>query len=81
MARKKNENISFEESLLELETTVKKLEASDIKLDEALELFKKGMDLTTLLNSKIEDVSHQIEEIVEEANGKFILKPLKFEED
>lgn len=37
---------TFEQSLTELETIVNQLEKGDIPLEEALEAFKKGMELS-----------------------------------
>lgn len=40
------ENKTFEASLAELETIVSKLESGDVPLEEALEVFQKGMVLS-----------------------------------
>ena len=38
---------TFEESMLELEKVVSKLESGDITLDESLKLFEKGIKILT----------------------------------
>ena len=58
------DKINFEQSLSELESISKKLESDDITLDEALELFEKGLklskecsDLLSAAKQKIENIS------------------------
>ena len=49
------ENLSFEDSLKELEDIVNKLERGDIPLDDAIEEFKKAMDLVKACDDKLKD--------------------------
>ena len=63
------ENLSFEESLEKLEEIVNKLENGDVPLDDAIEEFKKAMDLVKICNEKLESAEESIAKIVKE-NGE-----------
>lgn len=65
------ENLSFEESLNKLEEIVNKLESGDIPLDDAIEEFKKAMDLVKICNEKLESAEEAIAKIVQD-NGELI---------
>ncbi len=65
------ENLSFEESLKELEDIVNKLERGDIPLDDAIEEFKKAMDLVKICNNKLNSAEEAIAKIVKD-NGEII---------
>lgn len=55
-----NENKSFEELLVELEDTVKKLESKDTNLDEAVKNYTLGLELS----KKCYDILNTNEELV-----------------
>ena len=63
----KNE-LSFEESLAELETIVKGLESGDIPLDEAIEQFNKAMILVKECDDKLNSAEKAIAKIVKDNN-------------
>ncbi|WP_296892766.1 exodeoxyribonuclease VII small subunit [uncultured Methanobrevibacter sp.] len=65
------ENLTFEESLEKLEEIVNKLENGDIPLDDAIEEFKKAMDLVKICNDKLNTAEESIAKIVQE-NGEVI---------
>ncbi|TLU61643.1 exodeoxyribonuclease VII small subunit [Thalassotalea litorea] len=46
MAKKKPENLSFEESMTELETLVTQLEQGDLSLEDSMKLFERGLALS-----------------------------------
>lgn len=48
--------LSFEEAMKELENIVSRLESRDLALDKALELFKRGISLSSYCNKKLEEV-------------------------
>ena len=60
------ENLSFEESLEKLEEIVNKLENGDVPLDDAIEEFKKAMDLVKICNEKLESAEESIAKIVKD---------------
>lgn len=65
------ENVSFEENLKELEEIVEKLEKGDVPLDDAIEEFKKAMDLVKACDDKLKDAEDTIAKIVND-NGEVI---------
>ncbi|MCR5027053.1 MAG: exodeoxyribonuclease VII small subunit, partial [Methanobrevibacter sp.] len=65
------ENVSFEENLKELEEIVEKLEKGDVPLDDAIEEFKKAMDLVKACDDKLKDAEDTIAKIVKD-NGEVI---------
>ena len=65
------ENLTFEESLEKLEEIVNKLENGDVPLDDAIEEFKKAMDLVKICNDKLNTAEESIAKIVQE-NGEVI---------
>lgn len=81
MARKKStDNVSFEEALEQLEIIVQKLESSELKLDDSVELFSKGVELAGLCSNKLSNVQQQVQKVVEDSQGNLFLKPLQEEE-
>ncbi|WP_295612030.1 exodeoxyribonuclease VII small subunit [uncultured Methanobrevibacter sp.] len=57
---------SFEENMADLEKIVEKLENGDVNLDDAIEEFKKAMDLIKDCDSKLKNAEDTIAEIVGE---------------
>ncbi len=55
---------SFEENMTELEKIVEKLENGDVNLDDAIEEFKKAMDLIKDCDDKLKTAEDTIAEIV-----------------
>ena len=66
-----DENMSFEDNLKELEEIVEKLEKGDVPLDNAIEEFKKAMDLVKACDYKLKDAQDTIAKIVNE-NGEVV---------
>lgn len=71
MAEKKEKELSFEESLQELEAIVKKLEVGDVPLDDAIEEFNKAMKLSKLCDEKLKNAEEAITKLVKE-NGDIV---------
>lgn len=61
----------FEDNLKELEEIVEKLEKGDVPLDNAIEEFKKAMDLVKACDDKLKDAQDTIAKIVNE-NGEVV---------
>jgi exodeoxyribonuclease VII small subunit len=55
---------SFESLFRELESTVAKLEAGDLALDESLALFQRGMDLAKECGARLDAAELRIKELV-----------------
>lgn len=58
----------FEDSLKELETTVKKLEG-DLPLDEAIEAFKRGVELSRLCFESLKAEKGKLSLLVDDINN------------
>jgi|ETNmetMinimDraft_8_1059916.scaffolds.fasta_scaffold07021_3 exodeoxyribonuclease VII small subunit len=69
MAKKKLENLSFEESLTELDTIVNSLEQGELSLEESMALFERGLNLSQLSQTKLQ-VAEQKVKILVEKNGQ-----------
>ena len=63
------QELSFEESLKELEEIVNKLETGDVPLDDAIDEFTKAMQLVKVCNTKLNNAEEAIAKIVED-NGE-----------
>ena len=68
MAKKKLENLSFEESLNELDTIVQSLEQGDLNLEESMALFERGLNLSQLSQVKLQAAEQKVQ-ILLEKNG------------
>ncbi len=68
MAKKKLENLSFEESLSELETIVQSLEHGDLSLEESMAIFERGLNLSQLSQVKLQAAEQKVQ-ILLEKNG------------
>ncbi len=51
---------NFENSLLELENIIKKLESNEVSLEESIELFEKGIKLSGLCRKTLETAQNKI---------------------
>jgi exodeoxyribonuclease VII small subunit len=60
--------MSFEESLAELENIVEKLENGQLSLDESLLLFDTGIKLVKECDTKLRNAQQQVEKLIEENN-------------
>ena len=69
MAQKKE--LTFEESLEQLETIVKKLEVGDVPLDDAIGEFTKAMELSKICDEKLKNAEEAITKLVKE-NGEVV---------
>ncbi|WP_261922393.1 exodeoxyribonuclease VII small subunit [Shewanella sp. NFH-SH190041] len=57
---KKPENLSFEESLSELEKIVAELERGEVSLDDALKQFERGIALVRSSQTKLEQAQQKV---------------------
>ena len=80
MARKKIENLSFEESLNELETIVQQLEQGETNLEDAMALFERGLSLSKVSQEKLKDAEQRIQ-IVMNNNGQGELQDFQVDEN
>ena len=71
----------FEKAFQELEAIVQRLESEELPLDEALQLFEKGIRLSRFCNQKLEEVEKKIELILADAKGQPRTEPFEIDED
>ena len=62
-------DMTFEEAMLSLEDTVKKLEGGGLSLDESLSAFEEAVTLVKFCNKKLECAEQKVKILVESADG------------
>lgn len=63
--------MTFEEALARLEETVRKLEAGNLPLDEAVAIFEEGTRLARLCNKQLDAAELKVSQLVQLPNGEF----------
>ncbi len=64
--KEKNDERSFEEKLHELEDIVSRLEDGELSLEESMEMFEKGMQLSVACSTKLSQMDQRIKVLVQE---------------
>ncbi|MGC4376503.1 exodeoxyribonuclease VII small subunit [Fictibacillus sp. Mic-4] len=77
MSEEKKE-MTFEEAMEQLEHIVERLEEGEVPLEESIELFQQGMNLSKLCHSKLQNVEKKMDLILQE-DGE--LKPFVIQEE
>ena len=80
MAKKKLENLSFEESLTELDSIVQNLEQGELSLEESMSLFERGLNLSQVSQTKLQAAEQKVK-ILLEKNGQQELSDFDLSED
>jgi exodeoxyribonuclease VII small subunit len=65
----------FESALKSLEDIVFQLEAGDLTLDRALELFEQGVKISRFCNAKLEEAERKVETLIKNADGSLAEAP------
>lgn len=73
-------NVDFEQSLLELEKLVEKLENSEITLEQSLAAFEQGVKLTRVCQQALTKAEQKVQILMEE-NGQVHAVPFDNEGD
>ena len=73
-AKTKENDLTVEQSLEELETLVDKLERGQLTLDESLDTFETGMKLARVCTQKLTKSERKIEKLIEK-NGELRTEP------
>lgn len=71
--------LSFEDALKELEDIVRRLEASNVKLDDALAAYERGALLKQHCESKLREAQARVDKIVLGTDGKPATEPMALE--
>jgi exodeoxyribonuclease VII small subunit len=73
---KGTEGLDFEKALAELEALVARMEKGDLPLEQALESFERGIELTRLCQSALKDAEQKVQVLVSR-DGKQSLEPFE----
>lgn len=63
------EKLTFEEAMQKIEEVVSKLENGGATLDETVELYKQGTELSVLCNKMIDEAEQKIKVLAKTKNG------------
>lgn len=66
---------SFEASLEQLQTLVKRLESGELNLEQALKCFEEGVKLTRVCQDYLTKAEQRVEVLMQADPGKVELKP------
>ena len=67
--QKEVKNISFEEALKELESIVQKLESGQVKLEEAVAAYEKGVQMQKICEEKLKEAQMKVEKLILDKEG------------
>lgn len=62
-------NVSFDQAIQQLEEIVRKLEQGDVPLEDAISLYKNGMELSAVCHDKLQSAEKQLISIIDD-NGE-----------
>jgi exodeoxyribonuclease VII small subunit len=68
---------NYEESISELEEIVEKLEKGDLPLDEAIDQFQKGVELSKYCSKKLDEAEKKITLLLENEKGEIVEEEMK----
>jgi exodeoxyribonuclease VII small subunit len=71
--------MSFEDALAELEQIVRRLEAGQVKLDEAIQSYERGAQLKQHCERQLNEAQQRVERIVIAADGGISAEPAKLD--
>ena len=60
---------SFEEAISELENIVNQLENGDLTLEESIDYFQKGVELSKYCTKKLDEIEKKISLLIEDEEG------------
>lgn len=69
------EELNFAQAMQELEEVVRKLETGEVPLEEAITLYKRGMELSKHCHEKLANAEQQLISIVNESGEKIPFNP------
>ena len=72
MSNHKEETITFEQAIEELENIINRLEKGDVPLDETIKLYEKGSELKDFCEKKLESAEVKVQKINEKTQTKEI---------
>ncbi len=72
---------TFEQSLKQLEETVRELESGDLPLEQALKKFEEGVELSKFCSQKLEETERRITTLMQNSSGAAVEKTFPAEND
>jgi len=78
---KKTKKTGFEEQLAQLEEIVRRMDAEELPLEEAIEAYEQGMKLSISLNKTLEEAQRKVEILTRDAQGEMKAEPLAEDEE
>jgi exodeoxyribonuclease VII small subunit len=72
---------NFETSLAELERVVSELEAGDLSLERALELFERGVQLSRHCQQQLDEAERKVEILIKGQDGNMLAVPFDGEKE
>lgn len=74
-------NVTFDQAIQQLEDIVRQLEQGDVALEDAITLYKQGMELSSVCHDKLQNAEKQLISIMDENGEKTPFNPSGKEED
>jgi exodeoxyribonuclease VII small subunit len=71
--------MSFEDALAELEQIVRRLEAGQVRLDDAIQCYERGAQLKRHCENKLSEAQQRVDRIVISPDGAVAAEPAKLE--
>ena len=75
-SRKKTENLSFEQSMQELESIVNQMEQGELPLEDALQSFERGIQLARHSQQKLKQAEQKVQVLMSQ-NGQESFLPFE----
>ncbi len=67
----------FENALSRLEAIVGQLEKGELPLEQALQLFEEGMNISRFCNDKLSEAERKVEILLKNKEGKLVEQPFQ----
>jgi exodeoxyribonuclease VII small subunit len=77
----RGQDVCFEDALDKLEAIVKELEKGDLPLEDALDRFAEGVNLSKVCLAKLNVAEQAVDKIIREEKGQISEYPLKVQEE
>lgn len=68
------ENVKFEDALQKLENIVDRLESGELELEEAINIFEEGINLSLYCQQELKKAEGRIRQLVKNLNDEFELQ-------
>ena len=73
--KKKIKDLKFEEAISKLEANVKLLESGDLSLEEALDVFKEGVELSQVCHAKLNNAQQEVQKVIATSDENYNYMP------